>query len=513
MLAGAYSDIVPEPVQTAADTGADAKPFLLTASTSITYTSGAAEGVAGYLSTLFRPATGFVLPVAVTPSGGIHLALDAPRARVGDEGYDLQVTADQVTIAAATPAGLFHGVQTLRELLPTSIDSTVRQPYGAWPVPAGHALDSPRFAYRGAGLDVARHFFTVAQVERYIDEIARYKVDYLHLHLSDDQGWRIAIDGWPNLTAVGGATEVGGGAGGFYTQAQYRQLVAYAQSRFVTVIPEIDVPGHVTAALASYPQLSCTGKPTSVFTGISGGFSSLCAAKPDTYTLMHDTFTQLAAITPGPYIAIGGDEAAATKPADYARIVGQAAADVRAAGKIPWGWQETTAVPVAPPSVAGYWNIGPTPASVTSAANAGTNLVMMPANHAYLDQKYTAATTLGLKWAGFVEVQNAYDWDPATYLTGVSPSSVLGVEADLWTETIASSADIDYMAFPRLPAIAEVGWSAPTAHDWAAFQKRLAAQGPRWTAAGIDFYASPQIPWPTAASTPSTPPAPGSSAP
>jgi N-acetyl-beta-hexosaminidase len=509
-LADAYDSIVPEPVQTSPD--AAAKPFLLSSSTNITYTANAAKGVAGYLSTLFQPATGFVLPVAASPSGsaqsgGIHLALTAARTRVGAEGYALEVTADQVTIAAAAPAGLFHGAQTLRELLPPSIDSTARQPYGLWPVPAGHVLDSPRFAYRGAGLDVARHFFTVAQVERYIDEIARYKIDYLHLHLSDDQGWRIAIDGWPNLTAVGGATEVGGGAGGFYTQAEYRQLVAYAQSRFVTIIPEIDVPGHVTAALASYPQLGCTGKPTSVFTGIATGFSSLCAAKPDTSAFVHDVFTQLAAITPGPYIAVGGDEAAATKPADYAAIVGQAATAVRAAGKVPWGWQETTAVPITPPSVAGYWNIGPTPASVTAAAQAGTKVVMMPANHAYLDQKYTPATTLGLHWAGYVEVRNAYDWDPADYLTGVSPSSVLGVEADLWTETVASSADIEYMAFPRLPAIAEVGWSPAVTHNWAAFQKRLAAQGPRWKAAGIDFYASPQISWPTAASTP-TPTAP-----
>ncbi len=503
-LATPYADVVPAPVESAANgaTGSGGGRFLLSASTQITYPP-AAKGVADFLSTLFRPATGFTLPTTPNGTGGIHLALAAPRSRVGDEGYDLDVASGQVTIAAATSAGLFHGVQTLRQLLPPTIDSTTRQPYGAWPIPTGHISDSARYAYRGAALDVARHFFTVAQVERYIDEIALYKIDYLHLHLSDDQGWRIAVNGWPALTAVGGATEVGGGRGGYYTQAQYRQLVAYAQSRFVTLIPEIDVPSHVAAALAAYPQLSCNGKPTSVFTGINGGFSSLCAAKPDTYTFLHDVITQLAALTPGPYVGIGGDEAYATTAGDYAKIVGQAAADTRAAGKIPWGWQETTSLPLPAPAVAAYWKVGAPPASVISAAAQGTQMVLAPANHAYLDQKYNPATQLGLHWAGYVDVQDAYNWDPATYLPNVPASAILGVEADLWGETIVTSADIDYMVFPRLPALAELGWSPASTHDWPAFQKRLAAQGPRWKAAGVSFYASPQIPWPSA--TPAAP--------
>jgi len=498
----AYKNIVPAPVEA---TAATSEPFVLDASTTVAYPSGssAAKDVADYVAALFRPATGFALQTTVgavgkagSSSSGIRLALTAPDARLGTEGYQLQVTNRQITISAPTSAGLFYGVQTLRQLLPTAIDGTVKRPYNAWPVPAGQVLDAARFGYRGAGLDVTRHFFTVAQVERYIDEISRYKIDYLHLHLSDDQGWRIAIDGWPKLTTVGAATQVGGGTGGFYTQDEYRRLVAYAQSRYVTLIPEIDVPGHVTAALASYPQLGCSGKPTQVFTGIDVGFSSLCATKPNTTTFLHDVFTQLAALTPGPYVAIGGDEAKATSTADYARVVTEAAADVRAAGKVPWGWQEITATPVGTPSVAGYWDIGPVQASVQRAAAAGTRLVLMPANHAYLDQKYSGATTLGLDWAGFVDVQDAYDWDPATYVPGVASTSVLGVEGDLWTETITSPADIDYMVFPRLPAIAELGWSAPATHDWAAFRLRLAAQAPRWKAAGIGFYASPEVPWP-----------------
>jgi hexosaminidase len=307
----------------------------------------------------------------------------------------------------------------------------------------------------------------------------------------------LAIDGWPNLTAVGAATEVGGGAGGFYTQDDYRKLVAYAQSRYITIVPEIDVPGHVTAALASYPALSCDGKPQQVFTGISGGFSSLCASKQTTYTFLDDVFRQLAALTPGPYVGIGGDEAQAMSANDYAKIVDHAASAVRAAGKIPWGWEETVAASVGTPAVATYWNTGAPAPGLTQAANSGTQIVLDPANHTYLDQKYSASTELGLRWAGYVDVQNSYEWNPANYLPGLKSSAVLGVESDLWTETIASKSDIDYMVFPRLPAVAELGWSPSTADNWEAFRTRLASQGPRWSAMGIKYYRSTQIPWPS----------------
>jgi hexosaminidase len=492
----AYASILPAPANVAAGGG----QFTLTGSTGISAPSGsaAALGVADYLAKLLRPATGYALPVTTDGNGDIRLELDSAATgdEFGTEGYRLTVSDNQILIQANRPAGLFYGVQTLRQLLPPDIEQRTAQST-AWTVPSGAILDTPRFSYRAAGLDVARHFFTVAQVERYIDEISLYKIDYLHLHLTDDQGWRIAIDNWPNLTAVGARTEVGGGAGGYYTQAQYRQLVAYAQSRFVTIIPEIDVPAHVTAALASYPGLSCDGKPRTPFTGIGGAFSSLCAGKPLTDAFIDDVIGQLAKLTPGPYLGIGGDEAQATSAAAYSAMVDRAAGDARADGKIPWGWQETTAANVGTPDIAAYWHVEPPTAQFKQAANSGAKLVLMPANHAYLDQKYDQNTTLGLQWAGHVEVQDAYNWDPSTYLPGVNASAVLGVEADLWTETVASSSDIDYMAFPRLPAVAELGWSPAATHDWAAFRMRLAAQGPRWKALGISYYKSPQIPWPT----------------
>lgn len=493
-----FKSILPAPVAAEPSGGR----FTVTSATSIHAPSDspAARAAADYLAALLRPATGYPLPVTSDGGNGgggggaISFVLTPGDKRLGAEGYRLDVTDDQITVTAAQPAGLFHATQTLRQLLPPQIESRSVQ-NAAWSVPSGTVFDYPRFAYRAAGLDVARHFFSVADVERYIDEIALYKINYLHLHLTDDQGWRLAIDGWPNLTGVGGQTEVGGGNGGFYTQDDYRKLVAYAQARYVTVIPEIDVPGHVTAALASYPALGCDGKARSVFTGIDTGFSSLCATKPVTGTFLDDVFRQVAALTPGPYVGIGGDEAQATSASDYAKVVDRAAADVRADGKTPWGWQETVTASIGTPSVATYWNPGLPDAAIKQAADAGTNLVLDPANHTYLDQKYDKNTTLGLHWAGYVEVQNAYDWDPGTYLPGVNSSAILGVEADLWTETVATTADIDYMAFPRLPASAELGWSPESTHSWSAFRQRLAAQGQRWSVMGIKYYRSPEIPW------------------
>src|SRR5581483_9361198 len=231
-LPAGYAALVPVPVSATPTPGVH---FAVTSATSISTDS---VPVGDYLAGLLRRSTGYPVPVASAGTGGdISLLLSGAPADVGAEGYTLDVTGTGVTIRAQQPAGLFEGVQTLRQLLPSSVDSGTVQP-GPWTVPGGHVTDHPRFAYRGAMLDVARHFFTVAQVERYVDEIAAYKVNYLHLHLSDDQGWRIAITGWPNLTDYGGGTEVGGGPGGFFTQADYASIVDYAQQRFVTVIPE-----------------------------------------------------------------------------------------------------------------------------------------------------------------------------------------------------------------------------------------------------------------------------------
>ncbi|MBP2061537.1 beta-N-acetylhexosaminidase [Streptomyces iranensis] len=459
-----------------------------------------ARRVGDYLAQVLRPSTGFSLPVT-TRSGddGIRLRLTPKAAGVrtlGEEGYRLQVTGRAITLTARGSAGLFHGVQTLRQLLPASVERTTRQA-GPWRVSGGTITDVPRYAWRGAMLDVSRHFFGVDQVKRYIDQLALYKINKLHLHLSDDQGWRIAIDSWPKLASHGGSTQVGGGPGGYYTKDDYREIVRYAASRELTVVPEIDMPGHTNAALASYAELNCDGVAPPLYTGTEVGFSSLCVPKEVTYDFVDDVIRELAALTPGPYLHIGGDEAHSTSHEDYVAFMDRVQPVVAKYGKTVVGWHQLTGAHPAKDAIAQYWGTDGSEKEVADAAKAGTRLVLSPANRAYLDMKYNADTPLGQNWAGYVEAKQSYDWDPGTYIKDAPESSVLGVEAPLWSETLQTSPQIEYMAFPRLPGIAELGWSPASTHNWDDYKVRVAAQGPRWDAMGIAYYHSPQIPWPT----------------
>src|SRR2546421_4841007 len=480
--------VVPAPVSVAAN-GAT---FTLTSTATV---SSDVADVGSYLAGTLRASTGYPIPVSAGSGGTIQLLLSGAPASVGAQGYQLTVTGTSVVVQANQAAGLFAGVQTLLQLLPPTVQSPTVAP-GPWTAPGGTIVDYPRFGHRGAMLDVARHFFTVAQVEHYLDEIALYKVNYFHLHLSDDQGWRIAITSWPNLAVYGGSTEVGGGPGGYYTQADYAAIVAYARSRYITVIPEIDMPGHTNAALASYAQVNCNGVAPKLYTGTKVGFSSLCVPLDLTYTFIDEVIGEIAALTPGPYIHIGGDEASSTTAADYASFISRAQQIVAAHGKTVIGWHDIARANLLPSTVAQFWDTTTTNAPLAAAVANGTTVVMSPANHAYLDMKYTRKTKLGQTWAGLVDVNTAYGWNPGAYVSGVGESSVAGVEAPLWTETIVTSADIDYMAFPRLPAIAELAWSAWNTHDVTAFDARLAAQGPRWKTIGINYYHSTQISWP-----------------
>ncbi len=481
--------VVPVPVSEVASGAA----YTITSSTTV---SSDVAGIGDYLAAILRASTGFpITETTGTGSGSIALELTGAPSAVGNEGYVLTATATGVVVQANQAAGLFHGVQTLLQLLPAAVMSPSVQP-GPWTVPGGVITDYPRFEHRGAMLDVARHFFTVAQVKRYIDEIALYKIDYLHLHLTDDQGWRIVINSWPNLATYGGSTQVGGGPGGYYTQADYSAIVAYAQSRYITVVPEIDTPGHTNAALASYAQLNCNGVAPALYTGTNVGFSSLCVPLSVTYTFLDQVVGELAALTPGPYIHIGGDEASSTSASDYATFVGKAQNIVAAHGKSVVGWHNIAATTLLPSTVIQFWDTTTSNSSVAAAAAGGTKVVMSPANHAYLDMKYNHKTKLGQTWAGLIDVNTAYGWNPGAYVTGVGESAVAGVEAPLWTETIVTSADIDFMAFPRLPAIAELGWSPWSTHSQTAFGQRLGAQGPRWKVMGVNYYHSTQVTWP-----------------
>jgi hexosaminidase len=508
--------VVPAPVSRIDGTGA----YLLTSSSAIA-ASGEARPVADYLAGVLRTATGLPLARAgngtliedgaiveggtivkdgTTPGGtAIVLAIEPGHP---DGGYDLHVAEDGIRITASEPAGLFWGVQTLRQLVPIAADAE-----SGWAIPATTISDYPRFAYRGAMLDVARHFFGVDDVKRYLDDLALLKINVLHLHLTDDQGWRIEVDGWPRLTEHGGSTQVGGGGGGHYTQDQYRDIVAYAASRYITIVPEIDLPGHTNAALASYPELTCDGVAPALYEGIEVGFSSLCIDNERTYEFVADVLGQVAALTPGPWIHIGGDEAHSTPEADYLAFAERAGAIAAATGKTIIGWHELGRSTALPPGTIGeYWGFtvpeGDSADRARTFVDRGGRLIMAPGDTAYLDMKYDESSPLGLVWAhGPTSVRESYEWDPAAIVDGMGDEQILGVEAPLWTETIATIDEVETMAFPRLASIAEIGWSPREPHgagstrDFAEFAPRLAALGTLLETLGIRYERADDIPW------------------
>jgi hexosaminidase len=494
---GRYEDrlpqLVPLPAQFEAQSSA---PFEISASTAIVVTPSdpALARSARDLTEWIRRSTGltFSTPPAA-PANRIEISLDPARQALGSEGYELTIDAQRVALTAAAPAGIFYGAQTIRQLLPPSSEYEALL-FTAPPtvqLPALRISDTPRFAWRGAMLDVARHFFAPDEVKRYIDLIALHKMNRLHLHLSDDQGWRIEIKKWPDLTRKGGQSEVGGTPGGFYTQQQYKDLVAYAAERFVTIIPEIDMPGHTNAALSSYPALNCDGNARPPYTGTDVGFSSLCVDKEITYRFIDDVVREIAALNPAPYFHIGGDEVKTLKPEQYRMFVERVQGIVVKRGRRMLGWDEVAAAELHPMSMVQHWRPD---AEKTELARA-PNLILSPADRTYLDMKYDAATLLGLQWAALIPIRAAYDWDPATIVPGAPPSAVVGVEAPLWSETLATMRDAEFMAFPRLAAIAEIAWTPRERRAWEDFRVRLGAQAPRWTALGINFYRAPDVPW------------------
>jgi hexosaminidase len=471
--------------------------------------------VAEYLAGKLRPSTGFDLKTSVSETdpkeGNIYLVLTDDNS-LGNEGYELKITEDLVTLSANKAEGLFRGIQTIRQLLPANIEKSTKQD-GDWLIAAGTIRDMPAYSYRGSMLDVARHFFTVDEVKRYIDLIAFYKMNIMHLHLTDDQGWRIEIKSWPNLATYGGSTEVGGGKGGYYTQEEYKDIVKYAQDRYITIVPEIDLPGHTNAALASYPELnvgpsvkkeqkpnpvdnasSPTEKPVAgkLYTGVEVGFSTLNAKKEVTFKFIDDVVRELAAITPGPYIHLGGDESHATKKEDYILFVTRAQEIAEAHGKKMIGWEEIAQTTLRPSTVVQYWS---NVEHAKEAAQKGAKIIMSPAKVTYLDMKYDTTTKLGLKWAGLIEVDTAYNWKLSQRVAEIPKEIILGVEAPLWTETITNMDELEYMVFPRLPGYAELGWSPEEGKSWEEYKVRLGKHAARFKALDIDYYRSKLVPW------------------
>ncbi len=487
------ASIIPKPVSIISAGGY----FELKADADI-YVQGESEElkrIGNYLAARLRPSTGFELEVKSTDrvpgSGNIYLTLSEMVPKEGDESYELSITKKMVVLSAKSPAGLFRGIQTIRQLLPPNIELSTKQE-GEWKIASGTISDYPDYEYRGAMLDVARHFFPAEDLKRFIDLIAYYKMNALHLHLSDDQGWRLEIKSWPNLAIHGGSTEVGGGPGGYYTQEQYAEIVKYADDNYITIVPEIDMPGHINAALASYDELNISGKATELYTGIEVGFSTLATDKEITYKFVDDVIRELASLTTGPYIHIGGDESHVTKKEDYIPFVKRVQDIVKAHGKNVMGWDEISLSELNPGTVAQYWA---NTENAVRAVSQGARILMSPAAKTYIDMKYDSTTVLGQKWAGYIEVDSSYIWDPATLVPGIGKENIIGVEAPLWTETITNMIELEYMVFPRLPGIAEIGWSPSAIRNWDEYKIRLGRHSDRFKVMHINYYASRLVPW------------------
>jgi hexosaminidase len=448
---------------------------------------------------------------AVPAPGDIVLAIDPGAA--ASEGYRLRV-GDHAEVTGADAAGLFYGVQTLLQMLRP--DSDGDGDGDGWSIARSAIDDAPRFAHRGVMLDVTRHFFGVDDVKRFIDATSALKFNRLHLHLSDDQGWRVQIDSWPRLTEVSSSN---GDPGGFYTKDDYREIVAHAAARHMMVIPEIDLPGHTHAIGVAYPELveapvlndalisqsEKLGHALPVagesYEGWGVGHSSVRIREERTYDFVRDVVRELAEMTPGPYIHIGGDESLGTTQEDFDHFSERATRIVVEAGKTPVAWHEMgAAAGIAEGTVGQYWGMKtPTGSHAAEAAHfveRGGALIMSAADAAYLDMKYSADFPLGLTWAGIVDVRASYDWEPTDVLD-VPDAAILGIEAPLWSETTRTLDDVEQLVFPRAAAQAEIGWSPRSGalRGWESFRRRLGGLAPLWKAEGIHYHPAADIPW------------------
>ena len=512
--------IIPRPVALTPRTGA----FVITAGTVI-WTDPASAAVGRQLARYLEPATGFTFRVrtgGAPPARAIVLRRDAALRRLGTEGYALDVRPGGVTMRAAAPAGLFYAVQTLRQLLPVQVFRAAPVSGVEWRIPAVSIEDQPRFAWRGAHLDVGRHFMPKEFVRKYIDLLALHKLNTFHWHLTEDQGWRLEIRKYPRLTEVGAWRKeslVGRQQGqrdttqwrydsmphgGFYTQDDAREIVAYAKARFITVVPEIEMPGHALAAIAAYPELGITGAPLEV--GKRWGvYSDILNAEPATIAFMQDVLTEVLEIFPSPFIHIGGDEADKAKwrtsPRIAARMQELGLADhdalqswfirqmdvfLTARGRRLIGWDEILEGGLAEGAAVMSWR--GTEGGI-AAARAGHDVVMAPTSHTYLDyyqSRDMEAEPIAI--GGFLPLDRVYAFDPMpANLEPAFARHILGGQAQVWTEYMKEPKKVEYMAFPRLTALAEAVWTPAARKDYADYRARLDTHLQRLTALDVNF--------------------------
>jgi len=508
---GRMNEIIPAPVEVKMLEG----DFALTSSTTIVTgeKSGRVREVAEYLAgRLSRPA-GFTLRISsevkVEPKNAIVLKLnEGMDSTIGDEGYRLSVKANRVNITANKPAGLFYGVQTLLGLMPVEIESPVKVDGVDWEIPCVEIVDYPRFAWRGLLLDVGRYFFTKEDVMQFIDRMARYKFNTFQMHLSDDQGWRVEIKRYPKLTEVGAWRVPRAGRwweldvpalpgekatfGGFYTQEDVRELVAYAKSRFITILPEFDVPGHSMAALASYPNLSCTGGPFEIHSGAKfyGKIqNTFCIGNDEVFEFLDGLFTEVAELFDHPYIHMGGDEAFkgfwAKCPKCQKRKKEEGLKDedelqsyfvkrvekiIESKGKRLLGWDEILEGGLAPNATVMSWR---GVKGGIEAAKMGHEVVMTPSPYYYLDL-YQGDPIIEPASYSMCRLTTCYNFEPVP--EGVDAELILGVQGNVWTEEISELRHAEYMTWPRGFAVAESAWSPREKKNWVDFIRRTERQ-------------------------------------
>jgi hexosaminidase len=474
----------------------------LTPQTVIVAEAGSAElwRTAGYLAEKLATATGFSLPVeertqSEPPPGAILLTTWGGDESLGEEGYELEVRPAGIVVRAPRPGGVFRGVQTLRQLLPPAMESATPVPDPPdWTVPAATIADQPAFPWRGMLLDCCRHFMSVDFIKRYIDLLAYHKMNRFHWHLTEDQGWRIEIDKYPRLTEIGAWRNEGGVPyGGYYTKAEIREVVAYAAERYITVVPEIEMPGHSQAALAAYPEFSCTGGPFAVGTRWGVYEDVYCAGNDGTFAFLQDILDEVLELFPGPYIHLGADECPKSRwqecPKCQARIEREGLADehelqsyfirrmveyLRGKGKQVIGWDEIMEGGLTEGVIVQYWRTRTGDSTVVEAARAGHQVIVSPTSHCYFDYPYSA-----------IDLATVYSLQPVPDgLDSVQQALILGGEGNMWTER-APQEVVDQRLFPRILALAEVLWRNPERRDFPQFLQRVGAHYPRLIRLGV----------------------------
>lgn len=482
--------------------------------------------VAEMFSRKLQKATGFSIAVSETEDekvaeNSITFSLNTKDTDAHPEGYQLSVKDKRITLTAAAPAGLFYGYQTLCQLLPAEIESHSPVQGISWTIPGAEIDDKPRYEWRGLHLDVGRHYMPVEFIKEYIDNMAMHKLNTFHWHLTEDQGWRIEIKKYPKLTEIGAwrkETLIGHNRdqphqfdgqryGGFYTQDEVKEIVQYAKDRFITVVPEIELPGHATAAIAAYPELGVTGEQVEVVTHW-GIFPDIFNVEDETFTFLEDVLTEVIELFPSEYIHIGGDEAIKDQWKSSESIqqqmkelglkdehelqsyfITRIEKFLNSKGRKLIGWDEILEGGLAPNAAVMSWR--GTEGGI-AAAKSGHKVVMSPGSHVYFDHYQADPKDEPLAIGGYTTLEKVYQFEPTpAELNKEEEKYVMGAQANVWTEYLPTPEHVEYMVFPRVSALAEVVWSPKESRNWEDFKNRIPKQLKRYEFRGINYAKAP----------------------